>query len=202
MTLESFQVTYANQRYDGNVNKRIKQYLKEAGIPEHNELKSSHGAFRRLFIAYGYSLRDQPNQTLHSYIKDNLGHDEDSSTMHYNTLQVTSARVLEKDAAAKLEATHRATIELRGDVAELKEEITTATAAAPSATATATATVASVASMKVTPGTMAKFKKIEALVKEGKVKYADMERKGITAHVYSKWKKYTLMTQQRRPRGV
>ena len=89
----------------------------------------------------------------------------------------------------------------------MKEEITTVTtAAAPTATATtaptATATVSSPPPMKVTPGTMAKFKKIEALVKEGKVKYADMERKGITAHVYSKWKKYTLMTQQRQSRGV
>ena len=51
--------------------------------------------------------------------------------------------------------------------------------------------------IQLTPSTMAKFKKIEKLVNDGKIKYADMKSSGITTHLYSKWKKYNQMTQQR-----
>ena len=74
-------------KYNGRVNDRIVKYLRFAGIPEHNELKSSHG-LRRLYIAYSYSLVKNNRMTFHQFIKTNLGHESNHSTINYNTIQI------------------------------------------------------------------------------------------------------------------
>lgn len=74
-------------KYNGRVNDRIIKYLRFAGIPEHNELKSSHG-LRRLYVAYAYSLIKNNRMTFHQFIKTNLGHESNNSTINYNTIQI------------------------------------------------------------------------------------------------------------------
>ena len=74
-------------KYNGRVNDRIVKYLRFAGIPEHNELKSSHG-LRRLYVAYSYSLLKNNKMTFHQFIKTNLGHESNHSTINYNTIQI------------------------------------------------------------------------------------------------------------------
>ena len=81
-------------KYNGRVNDRIVKYLRFAGIPEHNELKSSHG-LRRLYVAYAYSLVKNNRMTFHQFIKTNLGHQSNHSTINYNTIQILKSNVFD-----------------------------------------------------------------------------------------------------------
>jgi integrase len=178
------------EKYNGAVNKRIDEYLRAAGIPEHNELKSSHG-LRRLFVAYGYSLRDDQNMTLHLFIKENLGHDSGSSTQNYNTIKITTDKILDKDSAAKLNATHATTVKLEREVEDLKQEVNDIVV--PPAVQAAQAVVA-----KLPKATKAKFELIKKAIAQGKTSYSELEKvaipgtkpvKFITRNIISKYKK-------------
>lgn len=83
-------------KYNGRVNDRIVKYLRFAGIPEHNELKSSHG-LRRLYVAYAYSLVKNNKMSFHQFIKTNLGHESNNSTINYNTIQIIDTPYKEID---------------------------------------------------------------------------------------------------------
>ena len=83
-------------KYNGRVNDRIIKYLRLAGIPEHNELKSSHG-LRRLYVAYAYSLIKNNRMTFHQFIKTNLGHESNNSTINYNTIQIIDTPDIDTD---------------------------------------------------------------------------------------------------------
>jgi hypothetical protein len=99
-------------KYDAKVNRRIIKYLRKADIPEHNELKSSHG-MRRLFVSFSYSLREHHNMTFELWIQRMLAHDSSGSTMNYNTIKITTAKLLDEDSAAKLNLTYSNTLELK-----------------------------------------------------------------------------------------
>jgi uncharacterized membrane protein YcgQ (UPF0703/DUF1980 family) len=173
------------EKYNSKVNDRIQQYLREADIPEHNELKSSHG-LRRMYVAYAYSLRNEPNMTLHAFIKQNLGHESSGSTQNYNTINITTDRILDKDTATVINSTHRATVNLQDEVKQLEQDVrdlehTPASQVLQNAR--------NVELGHLTEGTRAKFVKITKAIAEGKSSYSEMERLGITAHMYSKYKK-------------
>jgi integrase len=78
-----------SEKYNTLVNDRIQKYLRASGIEEHNELKSSHG-LRRLYVNFLYSMREEPNLTLHAFIKKYLGHTSDHATKNYNSINITS----------------------------------------------------------------------------------------------------------------
>ena len=154
------------------------------------ELKSSHG-LRRLYVAYGYSLRDDQNMTLHLFIKTNLGHDSNSSTQNYNTIKISTDKILDKDSAAKLNATHSTTVKLEREVAEIQEELDDITV--PPAAQAARAVVA-----RLPAATKAKFEVIRLAMAAGKTSYAELEKvpipgttpiKFITRNIIAKYKK-------------
>ena len=111
-----------SRKYNKNVNARVVKYLRAADIPKHNELKSIHG-MRRLFVSFSYSLREAHNMTFELWIQRMLAHDSSSSTMNYNTIKITTAKLLDKDSAAKLNLTYNNTIELKQEIANLEEKI-------------------------------------------------------------------------------
>ena len=78
-----------SEKYNTLVNDRIQKYLRASGIEEHNELKSSHG-LRRLYVNFLYSMREEPNLTLHAFIKKYLGHTSDNATKNYNSINIVS----------------------------------------------------------------------------------------------------------------
>ena len=110
------------EKYDAPVNRRIIKYLRKVGIPPHNELKSSHG-LRRLFVSFSYSLRETHNMTFELWIQRMLAHDSSGSTMNYNTIKITTAKLLDEDSAAKLNLTYSNTLELKQEIANLEEKI-------------------------------------------------------------------------------
>jgi integrase len=83
------------EKYNVLVNDRIQKYLRMAGIQEHNELKSSHG-LRRLYVNLLYSMREEPNLTLHAFIKKYLGHTSDNATNNYNSINITTDAEIEE----------------------------------------------------------------------------------------------------------
>jgi integrase len=134
------------EKYNVLVNDRIQKYLRMAGIPEHNELKSSHG-LRRLYVNLLYSMREEPNLTLHAFIKKYLGHTSDNATNNYNSISITTD----------------------SDVSGVEEPIV---AIEPKKTKT-----------------QIKFDKITKALSEGKSTYSQMSDIGITAQMYSNYKK-------------
>jgi hypothetical protein len=173
------------EKYNTAVNDRIQKYLTEADIPKHNELKSSHG-LRRLYVAYAFSLRNEPNMTLHAFIKQNLGHESSGSTQNYNTINITTDRILDKDTATVINSTHRATVNLQDEIEELKHEVRTLEHT-PASQVLQTARDIELDNQSV--ATKAKFAKITNAISKGKSSYSEMEALGITAHMYSKYKK-------------
>ena len=176
------------EKYNSKVNDRIQQYLREADIPKHNELKSSHG-MRRIYVAYAYSLRNSPNMTLHQFIKENLGHESSGSTQNYNTINITTDRILDKDTATVINSTHRATVNLQEEIVELKQEIRDLEHT-PASQVLQTARDIELNNQSV--ATKAKFAKITNAIAKGKSSYSEMEALGITAYLYSKYKKLHL----------
>jgi integrase len=180
------------EKYNGKVNLRIQEYLRAAGIPEHNELKSSHG-LRRLYVSFGYSLRDEQNLTFHQFIKDNLGHESNSSTQNYNTIKITTDKILDKDSAVKLNSTYSTTVRLEREVDDLKQEVHDI--AVPPATYTPA--VQEVVE-RLPRATKMKFQLIKKAMAEGKTSYAQLEKvaipgttpqKFITRNIIAKYKK-------------
>ena len=163
-------------KYNGRVNARIESRLNAAGIPEHNELKSSHG-LRRLYVAYAYSLRDDQNLTFHQFIKDNLGHESGSSTANYNTIKITTDKILDKDSAVKLNATHATTVRLESQVAELKEEVDDIQEVK----------VPEVPEVRLSKATTAKLKLFKKAVAEGKTSYESLEKVKIPGTIPQKY---------------
>ena len=164
------------EQYNGMVNKGIKKYLLEAEIPKHNELKSSHG-LRRLWVNYSYSTRENQGQTLHNFIKKFLGHDSDGSTMNYNTIQVSSDSILTKDqsnavneALVGVRHNKQEIEELKIELEEKKEELKEADEP--------TQTVFS-----------GKYKELDKLYKRGITSYRDLNDKGFTNYMISKYKR-------------
>ena len=176
------------EKYNSKVNDRIQQYLREADIPKHNELKSSHG-MRRIYVSYAYSLRNEPNMTLHQFIKENLGHESSGSTQNYNTINITTDRILDKDTATVINSTHRATVNLQEEIVELKQEIRDLEHT-PASQVLQTARDIELHNQSV--ATKAKFAKITKAIEKGKISYSEMSDIGITAHMYSKYKKLHL----------
>jgi hypothetical protein len=173
------------EKYNSKVNDRIQQYLREADIPEHNELKSSHG-LRRLYVAYAFSLRNEPNMTLHQFIKTNLGHESSGSIQNYNTINITTDRILDKDTATVINSTHRATVNLQDEVKNLEQEVRTLEHT-PASQVLQNARNLEINRQSV--ATKAKFKIITKAISEGKNSYSEMERFGISTYLYSKYKK-------------
>jgi uncharacterized membrane protein YcgQ (UPF0703/DUF1980 family) len=173
------------EKYNVAVNDRIQKYLTEADIPKHNELKSSHG-LRRLYVAYAFSLRNEPNMTLHAFIKQNLGHESSGSTQNYNTINITTDRILDKDTATVINSTHRATVNLQEEIEGLKQEISDIQHT-PASQVLQTARDIELNNQSV--ATKNKFAKITKAISQGKTSYSQMESIGITAHMYSKYKK-------------
>ena len=135
------------EKYNTLVNDRIQKYLRASGIQEHNELKSSHG-LRRLYVNFLYSLRDEPNLTLHAFIKKYLGHTSDNATVNYNSINITTDNIESSE------------------LIEITEPVKTKT--------------------------QLKFEKITIALSEGKKTYSEMSDIGITAQMYSNYKKLHL----------
>lgn len=134
------------EKYNVVVNDRIQKYLRMAGIQEHNELKSSHG-LRRLYVNLLYSMREEPNLTLHAFIKKYLGHTSDNATNNYNSINITTDSEIEEPIIA---------IEPKKTKTQIK------------------------------------FDKITKALSEGKTSYSQMSDIGITAQMYSNYKKTHL----------
>jgi uncharacterized membrane protein YcgQ (UPF0703/DUF1980 family) len=173
------------EKYNTAVNDRIQKYLTEADIPKHNELKSSHG-LRRLYVAYAFSLRNEPNMTLHAFIKQNLGHESSGSTQNYNTINITTDRILDKDTATVINSTHRATVNLQEEIEGLKQEVRTLEHTPASQVLQ---DARNVELDHLTVATKNKFAKITKAISQGKSSYSEMSDIGISAHMYSKYKK-------------
>ena len=92
--------TELTNRYNARLNERIQMYLKKVGIPEHKELKSTHG-LRRLYINYAFKNRSRRGQSLASFIKKYLGHDGFNATANYSIL-IDSASVLTENQAQQV----------------------------------------------------------------------------------------------------
>jgi integrase len=135
------------EKYNKLVNDRIQKYLRMAGIPDHNELKSSHG-LRRLYVNLLYSMREEPNLTLHAFIKKYLGHTSDNATNNYNSISITTDSDSDISGVEPIEP------------AKTKTQI--------------------------------KFDKITKALSEGKSTYSEMSDIGITAQMYSNYKKLHL----------
>ena len=165
-------------KYDAKVNLRVIKYLRKVGIPPHNELKSSHG-LRRLFVSFSYSLREHHNMTFELWIQKMLAHDSSGSTMNYNTIKITTAKLLDEDSAAKLNLTYNNTIELKQEIANLEEKIDDITPVA----------IAPTAVRALRPATIESFKKIKTLLDSGVRSYKDMTTNGIPHNMYNKYKK-------------
>jgi integrase len=135
------------EKYNTLVNDRIQKYLRASGIQEHNELKSSHG-LRRLYVNFLYSMREEPNLTLHAFIKKYLGHTSDNATNNYNSINIVSGDILSPSELITIEP------------AKTKTQV--------------------------------KFDKITKALSEGKKTYSEMSDIGITAQMYSNYKKLHL----------
>ena len=134
-----------SEKYNTLVNDRIQKYLRASGIEEHNELKSSHG-LRRLYVNFLYSMREEPNLTLHAFIKKYLGHTSDNATKNYNSINITLDNIL-------------VDIEPLPIIEPAKTK------------------------------TQIKFEKITKALTDGKKTYSEMADIGITAQMYSNYKK-------------
>ena len=134
------------EKYNTLVNDRIQKYLRASGIQEHNELKSSHG-LRRLYVNFLYSLREEPNLTLHAFIKKYLGHTSDNATKNYNSINITTDNIESSELV---------------DIEPVKTK------------------------------TQLKFEKITIALAAGKKTYSEMSDIGITAQMYSNYKKLHL----------
>ncbi len=143
------------EKYNVLVNDRIQKYLRMAGIPEHNELKSSHG-LRRLYVNLLYSMREEPNLTLHAFIKKYLGHTSDNATNNYNSISITT----DSDSDTATESRQSLSEVVSIEPAKTKTQI--------------------------------KFDKITKALSEGKTTYSQMSDIGITAQMYSNYKKLHL----------
>ena len=173
-------------KYDANINKRIVEYLEAAGIPISKEVKSSH-SLRRLYVAFSYSLRDEPNITYEYWIKSQLGHESAGSTMNYNSVKITTAKLLDKDSAAKLNLTYKNTITLEDKITKLEEKIDEIEVP-PAAPAPAAKTPNEISIDKQRVSTKLIFKKIKELQEKGIFSYADMHKNGVSKNLYAKFK--------------
>ena len=171
-------------KYDANINKRIVEYLEAAGIPISKEVKSSH-SLRRLYVAFSYSLREEPNITYEYWIKSMLGHESAGSTMNYNSVKITTAKILDKDSAAKLNLTYKNTIHIEDKITKLEEKV--AEVAAPAVVVQKTANQIEIAKQRVK--TKSIFKKIKELQDKGFFSYAEMQTHNISHNIYAKYKK-------------
>ena len=140
-----------------------------------------------------HSLRDDQNLTFHQFIKDNLGHESGSSTANYNTIKITTDKILDKDSAIKLNATHATTVRLESQVAELKEEVKEVKEIEVPAPA-----VPVVPPVRLSKATAAKLALFKTAVAEGKTSYEQLEKvkipntipqKYLTRNMISKFKK-------------
>ena len=190
-----------SEKYNEKVNKRILFYLREAEIPKDNELKSSHG-LRRLWVAWSYAHRASLSQSLHSFIKEFLGHDSDGSTTNYNSIEVTSDRILDKNHAQILNSTKISTISNKTEIEQIKDQlkeknqITEAEVAKAVAKAVQSVQSGDLKVEDVVPkaaksyaSTKDKYKKIEDLISQGFTSYSQLQAKGVSTYMLSKYKK-------------
>ena len=124
--------------------------------------------------------------TLHQFIKENLGHESSGSTQNYNTINITTDRILDKDTATVINSTHRATVNLQEEIVELKQDLRDLEHT-PASQVLQTARDIELNNQSV--ATKAKFNIITKAIAKGKSSYSEMEALGITAHMYSKYKK-------------
>ena len=169
-------------KFDEKINKRILEYLAVAGIPAHAELKSSH-SMRRLYVSFAYSLRENHSWTFEYFVLKMLGHSGSGSVQNYNSIKITSDKLLDKDSASKLNLTYKNTIQLQDEITKLEKKIDDIEApVAP------TQTVNEIAITKLRPETQRKFKQIKELLEKGVVSYKDMKTKGISKNMYTNYK--------------
>jgi integrase len=176
------------EKYRENVNKRIVEYLREAKIPEHPELKSSHG-LRRLWIAFAFATRstEDRNMTLNYFIQSRLGHEDGGSTRNYDTIVIDSDKFLEKVASAKLDSTFRATINLKEEIKNLEQKVDDLDI--PPAPVAPAKSANQIEIDKQRVSTKAVFKKIKELIDSGKNSYAEMHQNGVSKNIYAKYKR-------------
>ena len=169
-----------SKKYNQRVNERIVKYLRASKIEEHNELKSSHG-LRRLYVNYMYSFRTNHNQTLHNFIKVNLGHTKDGSTTSYNSINVSSDRILDKDQAkvihSNIDTVREHTIELK----KIEKKIEDISAGIYNAEPI----------VKQVPinKTEKKFEEIDKAVADGATSYKALQDLGYTTYMIAKYKR-------------
>ena len=175
------------EQYRGNVNKRIVEYLREAKIPEHPELKSSHG-LRRLWIAYAFATRptEDRNMTLTYFIWKRLGHEDASSTESYDTIVIDSDKFLEKNASSKLDSAFRATINLKEEIKNLEQKVDDLDIAPAPVAPAKSANQIEIDKQRVK--TKQQFKKIKELNDRGIFSYSDMHKNGVSKNLYAKFK--------------
>ena len=177
------------EQYRGDVNKRIVEYLRQSKIPEHDELRSSHG-LRRLFIAFAFATRltaDQ-NITLNHFIQKTLGHEDGGSTENYDTIVIESDKFLEKVASAKLDSTFRATINLKEEIKNLEQKVDDLELnIEPAPVVPKSADEIEIDKQRVK--TKQQFKKIKRLIDSGKTSYAELHANGISHNLYAKYKR-------------
>ena len=176
------------EKYRGNVNDRIVEYLRQAQIPKHPELKSSHG-LRRLWIAFAFATRstEDRNMTLNYFIQSRLGHEDGGSTRNYDTIVIDSDKFLEKVASAKLDSTFRATINLKEEIKNLEQKVDDLDIAPAPVAPAKSANQIEIDKQRVK--TKQQFKKIKELIDSGKNSYAEMKEHNIGHNMFSKYKR-------------
>jgi DNA uptake protein ComE-like DNA-binding protein len=177
------------EKYRENVNKRIVEYLQQAKIPKHPELKSSHG-LRRLWIAFAFATRPtvDRNMTLNHFIQLRLGHEDGGSTANYDTIVIDSDKFLEKVASAKLDSAFRATIDLKEEIKNLEQKVDDLDIPpAPAAPLAKSANQIEIDKQRVS--TKQQFKKIKELQDKGIFSYSEMKANGVGHNMYSKYKR-------------
>jgi hypothetical protein len=177
------------EKYRENVNKRIVQYLRRANIPEHPELRSSHG-LRRLFIAFAFATRPtvDRNMTLNHFIQKRLGHEDGGSTENYDTIVIESDKFLEKVASAKLDSAFRATIDLKEEIKNLEQKVDDLDIPpAPAVPLAKSPNQIEIDKQRVSTKKM--FDKIKELIDSGKTSYTEMQANGVGHNMYSKYKR-------------
>jgi integrase len=177
------------EKYRGDVNVRILEYLRQAKIPEHSELRSSHGC-RRLWIAYAFATRptSERNMTLSYFIQTSLGHEDGGSTRNYDTIVIDSDKFLEKVASAKLDSAFRATIDLKEEIKNLEHKVDDLDIPpAPAVPLAKSPNQLEIDKQRVK--TKQQFKKIKELIDSGKTSYTEMQANGVSHNMYAKYKR-------------
>ena len=170
-------------KYNGRVNDRMKKYFEEAGIPITKQTQGSHSN-RKLYANYMYAVRTNRNQTKHNFIKKNLGHTTDGSTMNYNSIEIVTDPILEKDSAQIVASVQNQSNTNMKEIEQLKEELHDVVTSPPTSKARVE-----------TVNTGSSFAKIEQAIQEGHTTYkAIAEASGANNYMINKYKQAHKLT--------